>query len=141
MFNYKGCSLIKEPKGKTITDASAVWEEMKELIGENINLKEFFCTITLNGNSRIIKSEIIHIGTLNQSLVHPREVFRPALIDNAAGIIICHNHPSGTLKPSNADRRITDRLKEAGKLLGIEVIDHVIVTEIGYFSFSDEGLI
>jgi DNA repair protein RadC len=138
---YKGCSFIREPEGKRITDSKAVWDEIKLLIGDKISEKECFCSITLDGSSRIIKSEIIHMGTLNQSLVHPREVFRPAVIDNAAGIIIAHNHPSGTLEASRADIQITDRLKEAGKIMGIDIIDHVIVTELGYYSFSDEGLL
>ena len=84
---------------------------------------------------------LIFIGTLNQSLVHPREVFRPAITDNAAGIIICHNHPSGTLEASMADIQITQRLKEVAKLVGIELLDHVILSKNGYYSFSDEGLL
>ena len=95
--------------------------------------------ITLDGASKVIEKRVIHIGTLNQSLVHPREVFRPAILDNAAGIIIAHNHPSGTLEASRADLQITQRLKEVSKLVGIELLDHVIVSKEGYCSFSDEG--
>jgi DNA repair protein RadC len=84
---------------------------------------------------------VIHIGTLNQSIVHPREVFRPAIQDNAAGIIISHNHPSGTLEASRSDVQITQRLKEVSKLVGIELLDHVIISKEGYYSFSDEGLL
>ncbi len=103
--------------------------------------KEYFVTVTLDGRSKIIEKRVIHIGTLNQSLVHPREVFRPAIKDNAAGIIISHNHPSGTLEPSRADTQITQRLKEVAKLVGIELLDHVILSKEGYYSFSDEGLL
>ena len=97
--------------------------------------------ITLDGASRIIEKRVIFIGTLNQSLVHPREVFRPAILDKSAGIIIAHNHPSGTLEASRADIQITQRLKEVAKLVGIELLDHVIISEQGYYSFSDEGML
>ena len=97
--------------------------------------------ITLDGASKIINKRVIFVGTLNQSLVHPREVFRPAILDNSAGIIIAHNHPSGTLEASRADIQITDRLKEVAKLVGIELLDHVIISKNGYYSFSDEGLL
>jgi len=74
-------------------------------------------------------------------LVHPREVFSDAIADRAAGIIIAHNHPSGILEASRADVQITQRLKEVSKLVGIELLDHVILSKHGYYSFSDEGLL
>ena len=101
--------------------------------------KEHFIAVTLDGASRVIDSHIVSIGTINQSLVHPREVFYPAITDRAAAIIIAHNHPSGQLHPSEADRRITHRLKDAGKLIGIDIIDHIILAPDGYYSFQDEG--
>jgi DNA repair protein RadC len=100
--------------------------------------REHFIAITLDGASRVINTHIISIGTLNQSLVHPREVFYPAIQDKAAAIIITHNHPSGQLSPSRADRQITTRLKEVGKLIGIDIIDHIILATEGYYSFQDE---
>ena len=103
--------------------------------------KEHFMLLILDGASKIIKKRVIHIGTLNQSLVHPREVFRPAILDNAEGIIIAHNHPSGTLEPSRADIQITQRLKEVAKLVGIELLDHVIISKNGYYSFSEEDIL
>ncbi|RUM71266.1 MAG: hypothetical protein DSZ07_00795, partial [Sulfurovum sp.] len=78
---------------------------------------------------------------LNQSLVHPREVFADAIAARAAGIIIAHNHPSGTLSASRADIAITQRLDEVSKLVGIELLDHVILAKDGFYSFSDEGLL
>jgi DNA repair protein RadC len=84
---------------------------------------------------------VITIGTLNQSLVHPREVFAPAIENRCASIIVAHNHPSGVLKPSMEDIAVTKRLKESGKLLGIELLDHVIFTKDDYFSLSDEGFL
>jgi len=103
--------------------------------------QEHFLTITLDGASHIIATRTVFIGTLNQSMVHPREVFADAISDRAAGIIVAHNHPSGTLEASRADIQITQRLKEVGKLTGIELLDHVILSSDGYYSFSEEGLL
>ncbi len=103
--------------------------------------REHFIAITLDGASRVIGTHTISIGTLNQSLVHPREVFFRAIQDRAASIILAHNHPSGQLFPSRADKQVTTRLKEAGKLIGIDVVDHIILTPDGYYSFQDEGLL
>ncbi len=123
---------------KRITSAQDVYSLLHEYSTKD---QEHFITITLDGQSKIIEKRVIHIGTLNQSLVHPREVFRPAIHDNAAGIIISHNHPSGTLEASRADTQITQRLKEVSKLVGIELLDHVIISREGFYSFSDEGLL
>ena len=101
--------------------------------------REHFIAVTIDGASRVINTRVISIGTLNQSLVHPREVFRPSIQDNASGIIVAHNHPSAQLAPSIEDKRITKRLKEVGKIIGIELLDHVILTTDGFYSFRDEG--
>jgi len=121
-----------------ITSAQDVYSLLHDYSSKE---KEHFIAITLDGRSNVIEKRVIHIGTLNQSLVHPREVFRPAIQDNAAGIIIAHNHPSGTLEASRADSQITQRLKEVSKLVGIELLDHVIISKEGYYSFSEEGLL
>ncbi|MCB4748355.1 MAG: DNA repair protein RadC [Sulfurovum sp.] len=123
---------------KRITDAKDVYEELQNYCNKK---QEYFLSITLDGASHIINTRTVFIGTLNQSMVHPREVFANAIADRAAGIIIAHNHPSGTLHPSRADIRITERLKEVAKLVGIELLDHVILSQEGYYSFSDEGLL
>ncbi len=128
--------LIKS--NKRITDAKDVYDELKAFSTKS---QEHFLTITLDGASHIINTRTVFIGTLNQSLVHPREVFADAIADRAAGIIIAHNHPSGTLEASRADVQITQRLKEVSKLVGIELLDHVILSKYGYCSFSDEGLL
>ncbi len=128
----------KEEDINRITSAENVYSLLQEYSTKEA---EHFLLVTLDGASKVIASRVIHIGTLNQSLVHPREVFRPAIIDNAAGVIIAHNHPSGTLEPSRADIAITSRLKEVAKLVGIELLDHVILTSTGYYSFSDEGIL
>ena len=121
-----------------ITDAKDVYAELKSFANK---AQEYFLSITLDGASHIINTRTVFIGTLNQSLVHPREVFADAIADRAAGIIIAHNHPSGTLEASRADVAITQRLKEVSKLVGIELLDHVILSKHGYYSFSDEGLL
>ncbi len=123
---------------KRITSAKEVYEELKEFSTKN---QEHFLSITLDGASHIINTRTVFIGTLNQSMVHPREVFADAIADRAAGIIIAHNHPSGTLEASRADIQITQRLKEVSKLVGIELLDHVILSKHGFYSFSDEGLL
>jgi len=121
-----------------ITSADDVYRELQEYSRKK---QEYFLCITLDGASHIIQKRIISIGTLNQSLVHPREVFSDAIADRAAGIIIAHNHPSGQLTPSIEDKCVTKRLKEVGIIMGIELLDHVILSREGYFSFRDEGLI
>ncbi len=123
---------------KRITSAREVYDELKNFSTKS---QEHFLTITLDGASHIINTRTVFIGTLNQSLVHPREVFADAIADRAAGIIIAHNHPSGTLEASRADIQITQRLQEVSKLVGIELLDHLILSKNGYYSFSDEGLL
>ncbi len=121
-----------------ITSADDVYQFLAEYA---IKKQEHFLVITLDGASHVIAKRVIHIGTINQSLVHPREVFHSAILDNAVGIIVAHNHPSGTLEASNADISITNRLKDVGKLVGIDLLDHVIISKKGFYSFSDEGLL
>ncbi len=103
--------------------------------------QEYFITITLDGANHVIEKRVISIGTINQSLVHPREVFSSALLDRATSIILAHNHPSGVLQPSVEDINITKRLRDSAKLLGIELLDHIILSKNGYLSFKDEGLL
>jgi DNA repair protein RadC len=103
--------------------------------------QERFAIVLLDGRHRVLREEVISLGTLTASLVHPREVFRPALRDCAAGLILVHNHPSGDPTPSAEDREVTERLAAAGELLGVCVLDHVIVAERGYCSLREEGLL
>lgn len=99
----------------------------------NLN-KEQFRGLYLNSRYQLIHDEVISIGSLNASIVHPREVFQPAIQYGATAIIVAHNHPSGDLKASAADREVTEKLKEAGKILGIEILDHIIITENKFIS-------
>jgi DNA repair protein RadC len=123
---------------RQIRSAAEVYELLEPFAAKS---REYFLSVTLDGASRVIEVRTVFIGTLNQSLVHPREVFADAIADRAAGIIVAHNHPSGTLTPSRPDIAITDRLKEVGRLVGIDLLDHVILTKEGYFSFADEGML
>jgi DNA repair protein RadC len=121
-----------------ITGAADVYQELKRYADR---AQEYFLCVTLDGASHIINTRVVFIGTLNQSLVHPREIYADAIADRAAGIIVAHNHPSGTLEASRTDLAITQRLRDVAKLVGIELLDHVILTREGYYSFSDEGLL
>jgi len=131
--------LIKEEnlnknKNITIKYPENIFPLFKEKI---INFhKEYFMVASLDNRNKIISVDIISIGTLNSSLIHPRETFEVAIKNHAAGIIICHNHPSGELKPSKEDLIVTNNLVKAGDLLGIKVYDHIIITKTGWFSIK-----
>lgn len=103
--------------------------------------KEHFKGLYLNTRNFIIKSETISIGSLDSNIIHPREIFKPAIEYSAYSLIIAHNHPSGNPQPSNADIDITRRLVKIGELLQISIVDHVIIGQQGFFSFSKEGLL
>jgi DNA repair protein RadC len=98
--------------------------------------QEYFAVLTLDVAHVPIKFHIVTIGLLTRTVVHPREVFRPAIRDNAAAVIVGHNHPSGVLTPSEEDTEITHMLKEVGKIIGINVIDHLIISKKGFYSFA-----
>jgi DNA repair protein RadC len=121
-----------------ILSAQDVWKLSTDICESK---KEHFVAFYLDTQNHLIERQIISIGTLNSSLVHPREVFEPAIALHSASIIIAHNHPSGELKPSAEDKKITERLIESGKILGIEVVDHIILSKSGYLSFQQEYLL
>ncbi|MFA5184451.1 MAG: DNA repair protein RadC [Patescibacteria group bacterium] len=122
----------KKPGGSiTIRTAAQAFNHLKEM--GNLN-KEQFRGLYLNTHYQLIHDEVISLGTLDASLVQPREVFRPALEYSAAAIIIAHNHPSGVLKATRADVEITNKLLEAGNILGIEVLDHLIISKDKFVS-------
>jgi DNA repair protein RadC len=101
--------------------------------------KEHFVAFYLDSRNQLLEREVISVGTLNASLVHPREVFEPAIRTLAASIIVAHNHPSGILEPSHDDLQITKRLRETGMILDIPVVDHIIVTQHEFLSFQQCG--
>ena len=100
--------------------------------------QEYCVCLTLDGANRLIATRVITIGTLTNSLIHPREIFADAITDRAASVIIAHNHPSGNLEPSDADIAVTARLKESGELLGIDLLDHLIVSKDGFVSIIEK---
>ena len=101
--------------------------------------KEVFKVLLLNTKNELIRDVTVSEGTLNASLVHPREVFNPAIRDSAAAVLFVHNHPSGDPTPSREDRELTRRLQEAGDLIGIRVLDHIIIGDGCHLSFADKG--
>lgn len=121
-----GRRLLKDKKSVLLLSPQDVWNEMKDIRDYK---KEHFVVFFLDSRNQEIKREIISVGTLNATLVHPREVFEPAIKNNAAQIIIAHNHPSGDVEPSAEDVDITKKLFHAGQILDIEIIDHIIVSK------------
>ena len=134
-----GRRFFVEDTGKmpTVRDAEDIYEYLKELRKLK---KEQFRGLYLNSRNKLIYDEIISLGTLNANLVHPREVFQPAVEFSAAAIIVAHNHPSGDPEPSDDDLEITKRLVEAGKIMGLEILDHLIIGKNKYVSLKGRGL-
>lgn len=130
-------------KGKTVYPAGTSPQEVADYLMEEMSeyKQEHFRILLLDSKLKIFKVEEISIGTVNSSLVHPREVFCKAIRQHAVSIILVHNHPSGDPYPSMEDQNITRRLKKAGELLGINVIDHIIIGESDYLSFQELGLL
>ncbi len=122
-----------------IKDSKSVFELMQPIIGEAAT--EEFWVIYLNNSHKIIKKTQLSIGGITGTVVDVRVAFKNALAHQATALILCHNHPSGTLKPSESDIQLTKKMKNAGETLDIKVLDHIIITEKSYFSFADEGLI
>ncbi|MDW7651248.1 MAG: DNA repair protein RadC [Bacillota bacterium] len=115
--------------------AGLMMEEMRHY------LREHFCVVLLDTKNKVLGVEEISVGSLNTSLVHPREVFRPAIHKACASVILIHNHPSGDPTPSREDLDVTRRLYEAGQLVGIEVLDHVVIGDNRFISFREKGLL
>jgi DNA repair protein RadC len=124
--------------GTRFTAPSQVFQTFSFLMKET---KEMFLTLHLDGKNRIICMDLVSIGSLNQSIVHPREVFKTAFLSNAAAIILVHQHPTGDPTPSSEDISITRRLKEAGDICGVKILDHIIVGDGEYLSFVERGLL
>jgi DNA repair protein RadC len=124
----------KNPSGFTVIRNG---NDVFEYLGDMRNLgKEQLRGLYLNSHNHIVHDEVISVGTVNSNLVHPREVFRPAIEYSAAAVILAHNHPSGLSDPSDEDRRVTEQLIAAGKLIGIELLDHVVISKNGWKSIN-----
>lgn len=129
---------VRNP-GRPVISSPADVERL--LRGRIANLdRENFVVVLLNTKNEVIETSTVSVGTLDASLVHPREVFKPAVRASAASVILAHNHPSGMVEPSREDREVTRRLGEAAGVLGIEVLDHVIVGD-GYYSMKEHGML
>jgi DNA repair protein RadC len=118
------CQTLKEARATCCSTPEAAADELADLRHAD---RELFVVLTLNTKNYLIDRHLVSVGTLNATLVHPREVFRPAIADGAAGVIIAHNHPSGNPAPSPEDIKITRQLIEAGRLLNLPVLDHLII--------------
>ena len=103
--------------------------------------QEIFLCLSLNGAHEVIAVRVVSIGLVNRTVVHPREVFADPIQDRAAAVMVAHNHPSGCLEPSTEDHEVTFRLKQAGEILGIQLLDHLIFSRTGYFSFMEERIL
>lgn len=124
---------------KKITSSRNAFEVMQPILGD-LNHEEFW-VIYMNNSNKILHKEQLSKGGMTGTLVDPRKVYKLALENGATCLILAHNHPSGSLKPSQADKSLTQKLKTAGESLDIKVLDHVIITQNAYFSFADEGLL
>jgi len=121
-----------------IRQARDVLPQLSYIAGKK---QEYFLCIALNGAKEVISNRVITIGLLNSTQIHPREVFADVIAGRADSVILAHNHPSGILEASPDDIAVTNQMLEAGKILGISLLDHIIITKNGYLSFKEEGLI
>jgi len=129
----------------SFNDSLPILISVKETVAQLADLrgkqKEYFVVLYLNARKQLIHKEIVSIGALTETLAHPREVFEPAIRLFASALILAHNHPSGNMEISEADIKLTEKLIQSGAILDIEVLDHVIVTNNGYISFKEKGLL
>lgn len=123
---------------RAITSPQDVHSVVEAVLGLSKKTQEHFVVLSLNTKNVVTGVHTLHIGTVNASIVHPRDVFQRAILNNATSIIICHNHPSGDLSPSQEDIAVTKRIGEAGQLLGIEMLDHIIIGD-GFLSLKEGG--
>ncbi len=130
---YVRASMVREAMGKVRTPKDIV----PLLAAESVAEQETVILFTLDGNNQVISKHLVTQGLVNQSQIHPREVFRPAIHDNAVSIILAHNHPSGNLDPSESDLVATRRIVEVSKTVGIPVLDHIIVSSKGFLSIRE----
>ena len=136
-------SLVRErsPLSYTLATPLQAAQAAQRLVGSDLD-RETFGILLLDARHQVTAPHVVSVGSLHGSIVHPREVFKAAILGNAAALILFHNHPSGDLTPSAEDRAITRRLMEAGKLIGISVLDHLILGDRGaYISFQEKGWI
>jgi DNA repair protein RadC len=143
--SFERIVLVKEKVGRyelprKINSPEQAYNAIKTITNVQEEAQEVFGVLILNTKHKIVAVHEVSRGTLNSSIVHPREVFKPAVLHNAAAIICFHNHPSGDTEPSKDDIELTKRLIEAGKIMGIEILDHIIVGDDRYVSLKERGV-
>lgn len=129
--------LVSQNCTAVVDSPEKVWKLLQPEMG--ILSREEFRVLVLNNKNHILKNSVVSMGTVSEALVHPREIFRDAIRESGASIIIAHNHPSGVLVPSREDIASTKRIKEAGFIIGIELLDHVIISQGAYLSLKEAG--
>ena len=139
VFELQKRVLHRRSTNRKVRSARDVYEYMAGRLPDET--KEHLFLLHLNTKNQIIRHDLVSVGTLNASLIHPREIYKAAIRESANAIILVHNHPSGDVEPSNADKRVTGILKEAGSILQIEMLDHVIVGRETFFSFREHSLL
>lgn len=140
-MTYKNpANILDRPKIMHSLDTAQLMREVEEM-QVNIDYKELFYAIYLNQSNRILSVAKVSEGTLTYCLVNIRQIIQGALLQNATAIILCHNHPSGEIKASNADIQVTEKIQQAAAFFDIIVLDHIILSSFNYSSFADEGLL
>jgi len=141
--NIVSLKLVKEStilyQRRSVCSPQDGYELLKQFLDDKD--REHFIVVSLDTKNQPVSINVCHIGSLNASIVHPREVMKSAILSNAASIIVGHNHPSGKAEPSREDIEVTKRLVEAGKIIGIEVLDHIIVGDETFTSLKEKGYI
>jgi DNA repair protein RadC len=135
-----GTAVVKEAKGGKLVDPNAVYKECQDM---SMMAQEAVVVLTMNAKNRMIGRHLVTLGLADTSLVHPREVFRPAILDGAVSIILVHNHPTGEVDPSAEDVKVTRQIIEAGRVMGVRLLDHVIIGrgEKPFNSIRDSGMV
>ena len=130
--------LYDVPNNGIIRSPQDIAEVFETVFNTKSMTKEHLLMLSLNTKNKVIALHVVHIGSVNASIVHPRDIFQLAILDNATSIAIAHNHPSGDTTPSEEDINVTNRINEAGKLMGIELLDHIILGD-SYLSLKEKG--
>lgn len=145
-INFYKLQMVKEKAArydinKNVSSPKEVYTALRTVFELDILAEEHLVMFALDTKNKIVGAFDVATGSLNSSIVHPREVFKRALLNNAASIIVAHNHPSGDPTPSSEDINITSRLKECGEILGVKLLDHIIVGDDSYSSLKEKGLL
>lgn len=144
-INYLSCRLVRDEENSYITRKITSPDDVRDmaihLLGLDSKDTEEFWVLHISTRSILSGLSLISKGSLNETICHPREVFKAAILNNSASIILMHNHPSGEADPSGNDKATTERLVEAGKIIGIRVLDHVVIGNDSMFSFKENALI